>query len=795
MSRHVIETRESMLLNDRSGGSDPSSARAMIGSGEAPKSVFFVPLVVGGEATGRISLQNLDREHAFTEADAGLLNTLAASLSVALENVRLFDEAQRRGSEMAALAELGREVGGLLELDAVIRRIGERAKDLLQADTSAVFLEEGPGSDRYLPLVAIGEVAELIMADAIRIGEGVIGDLASRGVAEVVNDLASDPRAVRIPGSGEEDEERLMAAPLLARGRVIGMMAVWRSAPAELFTDEDLNFLVGLSQQAAIAIETARLFQEIGTQKQYFESLVDISPVAVVTMDRDQVVSGWNPAAERLFGYSAQDAIGRTIDSLVIKSSEYADEGEAIVREALENGRAHRLTRRMRADGQFVEVEVDIVPLIVDGDHQGFYGIYHDVTELQEARRSADAANEAKSAFLATMSHEIRTPMNAIIGMSGLLIGTELNDEQREYATTVSSSGEALLAIINDILDFSKIEAGKMDLEEAPFDVRGCIESAVELVGPSAAKKGIEVAYWIEPGTPEVAIGDVSRLRQILLNLLNNAVKFTEQGEVAVTVSSAPARAAEKVGFEVTVRDTGIGIPPDRIDRLFRSFSQADVSTSRRYGGTGLGLAISQRLAELMDGTVWVESTGVPGEGSTFHLTIEVGATDMSPTALRRDGSFAGRRALVVDDNATNRRLMTALLGAWGMDVLEAPDGDSALATLGDGAAGRRGARHADAGPGRVGRRRAPPRAVARHPRRDRVVGRAARDRVGSPMGHGRGRRVRDEAHQGIAVAGGARVGARHRAGRSRRGAPRARSIRSWARSIRSGSCWQRTTP
>ena len=224
-----------------------------------------------------------------------------------------------------------------------------------------------------------------------------------------------------------------------------------------------------------------------------------------------------------------------------------------------------------------------------------------------------------------------------------------------------------------------------MDLEEAPFDVRACIESAVELVGPSAAKKGIEVAYWIEPGTPEVAVGDVSRLRQILLNLLNNAVKFTEQGEVAVTVSSAPAGSAGKLGFEVTVRDTGIGIPPDRIDRLFHSFSQADVSTSRRYGGTGLGLAISRRLAELMDGTVWVESTGVPGEGSTFHLTFEVGATDMTPTALRRDGSFSGRRALVVDDNATNRRLMTALLGAWGMEVVEAADGDEALATLGDG--------------------------------------------------------------------------------------------------------------
>ena len=306
----------------------------------------------GGRAIGRISLQNLDREHAFSEADARLLTTLAASLSVTLENLRLFDEAQRRGSEMAALAELGREVGGLLDLDAVIRRIGERAKDLLRADTSAVFLEEGPGAERYLPLVALGKMAELIMADAISLGEGVVGDLASRGAAEVVNDLDSDPRAVPIPGSEDDDEERLMAAPLLARGRVIGMMAVWRSAPSDLFTDEDLNFLVGLSQQAAIAIETARLFQEIGQQKQYFESLVDISPVAVVTMDRDEVVSGWNPAAEHLFGYSAQDAIGRTIDSLVIKSSEYADEGQAIVREALEQGRAHRLTRRMRADGE-----------------------------------------------------------------------------------------------------------------------------------------------------------------------------------------------------------------------------------------------------------------------------------------------------------------------------------------------------------------------------------------------------------------------------------------------------------
>ena len=362
MSRYVIETRESIRLDDFAAEHRPEFGTFMIGSGEPPRSVLFVPLLVGAQAIGRISLQNLDREHAFTEDDQRLLTTLAGSLSAALENARLFEEAQRRGTEMAALAELGREVGGLLDLDAVIRRIGERAKDLLRADTSAVFLEEGPGADRYLPLMALGDLAELIMTDSISIGEGVIGDLASRGAAEVVNDMIHDPRAVHIPGSEDDVEERLMAAPLLARGRVIGMMAVWRTeSDAPLFTDEDLNFLVGLSQQAAIAIENARLFQEIGRQKQYFESLVEISPVAVVTMDRDEVVSGWNPAAEHLFGYSAQDAMGRTIDSLVIKSSEYADEGQEIIRESMEHGRAHRLTRRMRADGKFVEVEIDIV--------------------------------------------------------------------------------------------------------------------------------------------------------------------------------------------------------------------------------------------------------------------------------------------------------------------------------------------------------------------------------------------------------------------------------------------------
>lgn len=699
--KQIVEMRQPIIVNH---GLAEYAARA--GSRLFPwqedwnSAMLAVPILTSNQVIGAITLFTREGEHEFDQADVNLLATIASAMSVALENARLFDETQRllketeqRAAELAIVNSIGQAFASQLELDALIRLVGDKMRETFNAQIVYVALLDHTTNLIHFPYY--NESGQLRVDPPLPFGQGLTSKIIQTREPLLINQNVEQRRTELGVVRQGTPAKSYLGVPILVGSQAIGVISVQSTEQEGRFDEADLRLLNTIAAGVGVAIDKARLYATAQNQKQYFEGIVSNSPVAIVTVDLDSHIVEWNPAAEKLFGYTKAEALGRNVDDLIALSDEIRAEAAACSLKAMRGELASYLTRRNRRDGSLVDVQMWAVPVSVNDTRVGAIALYNDISELVRARREAESANQAKSAFLATMSHEIRTPMNAVIGMSNLLLGTNLNEEQREYASIIHHSGDALLTIINDILDFSKIEAGKMELDNQPFDLRECVESALDLVTTRATEKGIDLAYVIEDGVPAAIRGDAARLRQVLLNLLSNAVKFTEHGEVVLTVSSggkgdfSPLHPSPLAPLHFSVRDTGIGISPEQQERLFQSFSQADASTSRKYGGTGLGLAISKRLVELMRGTIWVESGGA-GKGSTFHFTIQAqAALDFVPQTrtypVGEQPLLRGKRVLVVDDNATNRRILTRQLQLWGLTLQDTESPREALAWLARG--------------------------------------------------------------------------------------------------------------
>ena len=396
----------------------------------------------------------------------------------------------------------------------------------------------------------------------------------------------------------------------------------------------------------------------------------------IVSVDNGGRITEFNPAAERTFGYRREEVIGRDMSTMLLPVALMARHIESM--QVYQEGRAsailgHRrtVTARRRNGSEFA-AEVAVIASNISGRRE-FTVWLRDIAEARhaadamvQARIAAEEANRAKSDFLANMSHEIRTPLNAVIGITELVLDTELNHEQREYLNLVRNSGESLLSIINELLDYSKIEAGHLDFERIEFSLRHVVAMAMRALSPKANEQGLELLIHVDHNVPDALLGDPHRLRQILTNLVGNAIKFTPRGEIEIQVSQLPVQEDGCAMLQFDVRDTGIGIPRDKLELVFDAFTQVDTSTTRNFGGTGLGLAICKRLVEAMGGRIWAEST--PGRGSLFRFNARLGlGRNMSPPSIPT--TLVGHRILVADTNCRHRVLLGEQLSGWGVQV------------------------------------------------------------------------------------------------------------------------------
>ena len=625
-----------------------------------------------------------------------LLSSHASSIADALQRCESYEDlAKTLFAKTAAVLHFGR---------ACLYRVDDAGEHLIECGNYARSAAGAPRHD-------------------IAFGDGLAGQCALEKQPLEIRDLPED--YIRIEsGLGSVPPRLVVLRPIMGNEKLLGVLELAllypldeatgklldgllptlalnmeilaRNRKAQLLLEETQRQAESMEKQAArLEEQTVELeIQQAGIKAAEERSRLILRSVkdGIVGLDNNGVVTFANPAAYEMLGYAEDEFVGKAMHAQVHHT--YPD-GRQFPREECamyrtsQDGTARTVDTEVlwRKDGSAIPVEYSTTPVVKDDQLVGTVVTYRDITErkasekaILEAKEMAEEATKAKSDFLANMSHEIRTPMNAIIGMSHLALQTDLDKKQPNYVEKVHRAGENLLGIINDILDFSKIEAGKMSVESIDFRLEDVMDNFANLVGLKAEDKGFEFLFDIAPSMPTALIGDPLRLGQILINLGNNAVKFTDRGEIVVG-GEVVNQTEDGVELHFWVRDSGIGMTPEQLGKMFQSFSQADASTTRNYGGTGLGLAISKSLVEAMNGRIWVDSEF--GKGSTFHFHVRLGVQkEPMPRRMFRADELLGVRVLVVDDNASAREILAAMAKNFGLEVDVARDGLQALKML-----------------------------------------------------------------------------------------------------------------